>query len=123
MPLNINGSVIDFTAFYAEIDGVSVRGVAAEMVSVDINYSSLKGRFSVDARTLKEIRILETNDNLRAYCPTFKAGYAVVLKPEKGLPDLAEITINVSRQFDLDTLLGVLSYLSPQARLVEGIGI
>ena len=77
----------------------------------------------MDARTLREIRVLDANKALLGLCRNFKPGYVVVLKPVKGLPNQGEIAINATNQTERDSILAVLSYLSPQARLVSGVGM
>ena len=59
----------------------------------------------------------------RTHCPQVRSGYLVVFKSNASLPDGAELSFNVSQQNDLDTLMAALSYLSPNAKLVEGAGM
>jgi hypothetical protein len=100
-PVRVYDFVITFSAFYA----------------------AQHGKFALDARDLREIRVLEGNPQLTMRCRNYKTGYVVVLKPQKGLPDQADVSINASSQADLDTILAALTTLSPQARLTGGFGM
>ncbi len=123
-PVTVSGPVISFGAQYAVLAGGSVSGnVAAGTGRVTVNYGAAHGILSVDTRTLKEIRVLETNPNLLGLCRHYKPGYVVALKAEQGLPDQAQVTLNADSRAELDTLLATLTFLSPGARLVGGIGM
>jgi hypothetical protein len=123
-PVTVSGPVISFGAQYAVLAGASVDGnVAAGTGRVTVKYGAAHGILSVDTRTLKEIRVLETNPNLLGLCRHYKPGYAVALKAEQGLPDQSQIALNADSRAELDTLLATLTFLSPGARLVGGIGM
>jgi hypothetical protein len=79
---------------------------------------------ALTVKTLKEIRILSKNiAQIRAYCPNVKPSYMVVLKPKVSLPSEAELSINVENSVELEQFLAALVYLSPEARLVGGVGM
>lgn len=123
-PVTVAGTMIDFSAFYASPGGTSVQGnITSGTGQVSLGYRAEEGRFSVDARTLHEVRILNVNRVLLALCHNFKPGFMVVLKPSKNFPDQAEIGINATSQDEIDSILAVLTYLSPKARLVTGVGM
>lgn len=124
IPPVVSEAKIHFTGSYAVLRGASTRGdILSGTRQVRLGYTARQAKSSVDTRTLKEIRVLETNDALLGVCKRFKPGYVVVLKPEKGLPDQGEITFNATNQIELGTILAVLSFMSPQARLVAGVGM
>jgi hypothetical protein len=79
------------------------------------------GTFSVDARDLREIQVLEADPQIATRCRYYKTGYVVVLKPQQGLPDQSELSVNATSQADLDWILAALTALSPQARLTSGV--
>jgi hypothetical protein len=74
-------------------------------------------------RTLREIRVLETKPQTLALCPNFKPGYLVALSPEQGLPDQAQISLNAANPAELDSILAMLTFFSPNAKLVSGVGM
>lgn len=124
VPPVVTGAVIDFSGTYAALAGVEAKGdMLAGEGQVFLSYGAKQGEFSVDTRTLKEVRILAANDALLRLCRGFQPGFVVALKPAKGLPDQGEISINAKDQAALDTLLAVLRFFSPQARLAAGIGM
>jgi hypothetical protein len=47
----------------------------------------------------------------------------VAVKTQQGLPDQSQISLNADSRAELDTLLATLTFLSPGARLVGGIGM
>jgi hypothetical protein len=123
-PVTVSGSVISFGARYAVLGGGSVNGnVAAGTGRVTVNYGAEHAILSVDTRTLTEIRVLETNPNLLGLCRHYKPGYVVAVKTQQGLPDQSQISLNADSRAELDTLLATLTFLSPRARLVGGIGM
>lgn len=122
-PVSVVGSSIRFTGRYAELAGADVAGnVAAGTGQVAVNYTAVTAASSVDAGRLTEIRVLQTNPNTEALC-RFKPGYIVALKTGAGLPDQAQISFNAGSQAELDSLLATLSFLSPHAKLVSGLGM
>ena len=123
-PISTVGSVVHFTAFYAVSGGPHVEGsVAAGTGQVVKHYTIQRGKLTVDAGTVREIRLLEVNKYLQASCPNVKPGYAVVFKTGAGLPDQAEVAINTTNAAELDEVLAALTYLSPKARLAKGLGM
>lgn len=122
-PVSVSGFSIRFTGRYAEPAGGNVSGnVAAGTGQVTVSYTAVSAASSVDASSLTEIRVLETNPNTEALCRC-KPGYLVALKTSAGLPDQAQIGFNAANQAELDSLLAALSFLSPQAKLVSGLGM
>jgi hypothetical protein len=99
-PVRVSDFVIKFSAFHATRDG----------------------QFTLDARDLKEIRVLEADPRVSTRCRNYKPGYAIILKPNKRLPDKVEVSINASSQSELDTILAALTTMSPRARLTAGYG-
>ena len=123
-PITTTGSVVRFAAFYAVPGGSQVQGsVVAGTGQVVSRYHIRRGTLTTDARTIREIRLLEVNKYLQAACVGAKPGHLVVLKTEAGLPDQAEVAINTTSAAQLDELLAALTYFSPRARLVKGVGM
>jgi hypothetical protein len=83
----------------------------------------VRGSGSIDMRSLEEIRVLDSNANALALCAGFKPGYLVALKADHGLSDQAQISINATSPTELNSVLAMLTYYSPSARLVSGIGM
>ena len=106
-PVRIFEFVVGFSAFYGDGESASPTQHAS---------------FSLDARDLREIQVLETDARLTERCRFYKPGYAVVLRPhqKKGLPEQTEVTVNAVSQADLDWILAALTTLSPQVRLSGG---
>jgi hypothetical protein len=122
--VDVSGSVISFDAYFAKLSGASVRGnVAAGTGQVSVAYSASHGSASVDMKTLREIRILETKPQTLALCPHFKPGYLVAVTGDHSLPDQAQISINATSPAELDSVLAMLTYFSPHANVVGGIGM
>jgi hypothetical protein len=122
--VDISGSVINFHAYYAAISNISVQGnVAAGTGRVGIAYKESQGASAIDVRTLREIRVLETKPQTLALCPNFKPGYLVALTTERGLPDQAQISLNAANSAELDSILAMLTFFSPNAKLVSGVGM
>ena len=122
--IEISGSVISFDAYFAKLANISVGGnVAAGTGTVGLSYKSVRGSGSIDMRSLKEIRVLDSNVNTLALCPGFKPGYLVALKADHGLSDHAQISINATSPTELNSVLAMLTYYSPGARVVSGIGM
>ncbi len=123
-PVSVSGSVIHFNAYYAAPGASSVTGnVAAGTGRLKMTYIAVPATSVVDVRTLHEVRVLETNPNVIGICKHFKPGYIVALKPDQGLPDQAEISVNAASHTDLDSLLAALTVLSPQAKVKGGLGM
>jgi hypothetical protein len=122
--VEISGSVINFQAYYAAISNISVQGnVAAGTGRVGVAYKESQRVSAVDVRTLREIRVLESKPQTLALCPNFRPGYLVALSPEQGLPDQAQISLNAANTAELDSILAMLTFFSPNAKLVSGVGM
>lgn len=119
----VKGAKINFTGRFGE------GQFFGKTFLPDTKIEALKPQFSlrevsVDAKSLKEIRVIDRNiEGLKNWCPNVKPNYLVVLKPETTLPSDAELSINVGKLSDLEMLLATLVYLSPDARLVGGSGM
>ncbi|HKB60358.1 MAG TPA: hypothetical protein VKC56_09990 [Gallionellaceae bacterium] len=124
-PVTVTGPMLEFTGIFARASEAyiskKVRGVTGLAAISD---DEDKAKYAVDLRTLSEIRLLEAKaGQFSGVCPAYKTGWMVVMKPEGGLPDGADISLNVSNQADLDTVLATLTYFSPKARVVGGLGL
>lgn len=124
-PVTVTGPMMEFTGTFARLSesyiSKKVRGVTG---LVAISDDEDRAKYAVDLRTLSEIRLLEAKPGqFSGICPAYKVGWVVVMKPEGGLPDGADISFNVTNQADLDTVLATLTYFSPKARVVGGLGL
>lgn len=123
-PVGISGPVVNFDGYFARLAGASVAGnVAGGTGQVSVGYQAVHQSASVDVSRLKEIRVLGSNANNLAFCPHFKPGYLVALTGERALPDQAQISINATSPAQLDSILAMLTYFSPNARVVGGVGM
>lgn len=124
VPVRVSGPVIHFDADFARMAGASVHGdVTAGWGSVSVGYQASRQNASVDVSDLKEIRVLDTNDIYLGLCRHFRPGYVVALSGRRGLPDHAQISINAESPAQLDSILAMLTYFSPDARVVSGMGM
>jgi hypothetical protein len=122
--VKISGSIVNFDGYFARLAGAAVQGnVAAGTGRVDVAYQASRQTASIDMRRLTEIRVLDSNANNLALCPSFKPGYLVALKGERALPDQAQISINATSPTELNSILAMLTYFSPNARVVSGVGM
>lgn len=121
----MQGTRIGFSAEFAGLANVAVLGdVAQGQGNVTLTYVPRPGTGSVNAGNLKDIRVLVADPGAVATrCPAVKAGYMVVLQTRTGLPDMAEISFNVASHKGVDRLLAALTYLSPHAPVVQGLGM
>lgn len=104
-PVTIRDGTIRFTGRIAKTSGSETKTV------------------SLDARSLHEIRLLDRNlERLKPWCPNIRPGFLVVLKSD-ALPDASEFSFNLATADEVDRTLAALTYLSPKARLVGGIGM
>lgn len=126
-PVNVAGTIIKVIAYYPVHVGSNVSGnVMAGSGQLTTYYKMQRGKFSIDIGTLTKIRVQETTEETLKWlvksCPNIGPGYLVDLNTSRSLPDNGRLSINVPDQETLDSVLAVLSYFSPQARLVQGVG-
>jgi hypothetical protein len=67
--------------------------------------------------------VLETKPQTLALCPNFTPGDLVALTAEWGLPDQAQISLNAANSAELDSILAMLTFFSPNAKPVSGVGM
>lgn len=122
--IKVSGPVIHFNGDFAHMAGASVHGDTVPGAgSVDIAYQASRQDASLDVRELTKIRILDTNGIYLGLCPKFKPGYLVTLTGQRGFPDHAELSINAESPAQLDSVLAMLSYFSPNVRVISGMGM
>ena len=83
---------------------------------VVLSYKNDIARFSIDLKTLKKIRV--KTEASQQSCIHSKDGYLIFLHADNA-PD---VMINVSSE-NFNSFLASLSYLSPSAKLIEGLGL
>ncbi len=115
---------IRFDAYIATSPSVEVTGnVLAETGRVATNYNQELQRAVFDAAAIREIRVLPIKPHMTRFCRGYGPGYWVVLKPQAKTASVPELTVNAASDADLDILLSTLAYLSPDARIVSGVGM
>lgn len=122
-PVQVSGSRITLTALYSMGAGIGTQGsFSGKDFAVVQKYTINRGRVTVDAKDLREIRVFETdaNERVRVWCPSVKPGFFVVFRPKKPLPNLAGLAFNARGTADIDTILAALTYLSSDAKLISG---
>lgn len=127
-PTAVQAPHIAFDSFVQVISGASATpGPLAGTVNVKTNIQFAKASFKMDVTKLDKIRV---QTEVTALCPpqgrTPLTGYVVTID-NKGVADSGKgeanaLMINVSKD-NLDYLVGLLSYLSPGARILEGAGL
>lgn len=84
-----------------------------------------KGTFKMNLRDLVRIRVLD--DFSATGCPVYSPRGYMLMIDDRGIGNLSEgrvhyAIIHVSAQ-NLDRLIAALSYLSPNAKLMRGVGL
>jgi hypothetical protein len=118
---------ITFDGWVTEVTGVSSRpGAAAGTIATTVYGKPVKKAFHVDVTRLDKIRI---QTEAKALCGQYAGRLAdyVVTIDNRGAADTLKgeanaLMINVSKD-NLDHLLAVLSFLSPNARIIQGAGL
>ena len=126
-PTAVQAPHIAFDSFVQVITGASASpGPLAGTVNVKTNIQFVKASFKMDLTRLDKIRI---QNEVKALCgrhPGPLSDYVVTID-NKGVADSGKgeanaLMINVSND-NLDYLVALLSYLSPNARILEGAGL
>ena len=126
-PTAVQGPQIGFDSLVQVIAGASAApGPLAGTVNVKTNIQFVKASFKMDLTRLDKIRI---QNEVKALCgrhPGPLSDYVVTID-NKGVADSGKgeanaLMINVSND-NLDYLVALLSYLSPNARILEGAGL
>jgi hypothetical protein len=127
-PTAVQAPHITFDSFVQVITGASATpGPLAGTVNVKTNIQFAEASFKMDVEKLDKIRV---QSEVTALCPpqgrTPLTGYVVTID-NKGVADSGKgeanaLMINVSKD-NLDYLVALLSYLSPNARILEGAGL
>lgn len=121
----VEDSKVSFFAYYAAINGSSTGDTVDG--AVQSGSSVARQQSTVDLRLVREVRVVETSadDSASATvleaCQGFKPGYQVVITSEESLPSGAQLTLNATDQQQLDYLLALIKFYSPQARVVGGV--
>ena len=126
------GAKLDYTAGTSAEDGqITFNGLFGKghilgkaLPLKDKPYGSENKTITINAKALREVRVISENvDRLRQFCPNLMPSYLVVIKPKAGMPADSEASINVNSDAELNELVAVLTWLSPDARMVGGVGI
>lgn len=124
----VNAPYVVFTSYYEVLTGVSSSaGALPGTINVSRSVDRRKGPFKVNLRELNRIRV---HREVNAFgCRPASAplrGYIVMID-NKGVGNVSEakpaaVMINVAEK-NLDRLMAALTFLSPNAQLVEGAGL
>jgi hypothetical protein len=126
-PTAVQGPQIAFDSMVQVITGASATpGPLAGTVNVRTNIQFVKASFKMDVTRLDKIRIQNEVKGLCGRHPGPLSDYVVTID-YKGVADSGKgeanaLMINVSKD-NLDYLVALLSYLSPNARILEGAGL
>lgn len=93
--------------------------------SFEVRGELFKGVFKMNLRDLVRIRVLD--DRSATGCPVYSPKGYMLMVDDRGVGNLSEgrvhyAIIHVSTQ-NLDRLVAALSYLSPNAKLMRGVGL
>ena len=113
VPVIENGK-LQFTATYEETTGYSTSPSAGG-ISVTRHYTLHKGKFAINLKALKSVRIV--SGNKIPACQYDGSGKIVIIADEMGIDGMINVT-----DTDLDLLIASLHYLSPKAELKQGAG-
>lgn len=123
-PVTVTGANLVFNSYYKVTTGAK-SNVSSTTVTTTVSYQMLKGTFKTDLVKLNKIRIL--TDIRGSGCTTAPPGGYIVMIDNPGIGDAPEgranaVMINVSAR-NLDRLVAALTFLSPNARLIQGAGL
>ncbi len=114
-PVAVQEPYLVFNSYWKEITSVST-GPSGVGMSTKTSYVYRKAGFKMDLTKLNKIRILS---EVEGYCvPAVPSGYVVMI----GTKEMNSVMINVSKN-NLENFVAALSFLSPDAKIMEGVGI
>lgn len=127
IPTGVKPPLITFDGWVTEVTGmVSKPGAAAGTISTTTYGRPVKKAFHVDVTRLDKIRV---QTEVKGLCGQYAGPLAeyVVTIDNKGVANTLKgeanaLMINVSKD-NLDYLLAVLTFLSPNARIIQGAGL
>lgn len=122
-PVAVKEGFLVFNSFIKVMTGVSTSSVGVGMATT-ISSDHRPAVFRMDLKKLDKIRVFGETKGLCV--PAAASGYVVMIDT-KGVADSAKaeanaVMINVSKG-NVDNLVAALSFLSPNARLIEGAGL
>jgi hypothetical protein len=110
----IQDGKLHFAASYEKTTGYSTSP-SGTGIAVSRHYTVHKGEFAINLHSLKSVRIV--SGNKIPACQYDGSGKIVIVADTEGIDGM----INVS-EADLDLLMASLHYLSPKAKLSQGVG-
>lgn len=114
--VDVTSNDIVYKGQYEVMTGTSAGPTMGGSPTVDIHYRIYNGQWSMNFRQLAKIRVKTEEKGYS--CKNSKNGYLLMLYPKNG----KVLEVNVSKA-KLGHLVAALSYLSPRAELVEGLGL
>jgi len=126
-PTAVQAPHIAFDSLVRVMTGVSSSsGPLAGTVSTSTSFSYVKASFKMDVTKLDKIRIQTEVKGLCGRYPGPLSDYVITVD-NKGVADSGKgaanaLMINVSKD-NLDYLVALLSFLSPNAKIIEGSGL
>lgn len=110
----VQDNKLHFVATYEETTGYSTSGSGAGL-TVSRHYTVKKGEYAITLNALKRIRIVDGN-SIPA-CQYDGSGKIVIVYGGDGIDGMINVT-----EDNLDLLIASLHYLSPNAKLSQGVG-
>jgi hypothetical protein len=118
--IKVRGHYVEFESFYKEMMGSDSKMTAGQFTTT--SYDTREGNFMINLKELSTIKVLSKVNAPGCTTYPFLGKYIVMI--DMGAFDMSKarpsaVMINVSTK-NLDRFLAALTFLSPQAKLIQG---